>query len=249
MGMQKQQDWFKGWFNSDYYHLLYRNRDHKEAADFVANLVDYLPIAKGSEVLDLACGKGRHSIELWEHGLRVTGVDLSPASIEFAQQSAKEGLAFRVLDMREAAGDNQFDAVFNLFTSFGYFDQFEENRTTLEAVHTALKPEGQLIIDYLNIAPAIARRIPEEAQLIESVYYHIKRWDDGQKIYKEIEVQDGELTGRVREQVSMLQLSDFEKLADGLFDLKAVFGNYHLEDYDPAGSPRLILHFEKKLVG
>ena len=73
--------WFKDWFNSPYYHLLYANRDNKEAAEFIDKLIDHLKPAPGATMLDVACGKGRHSIHLAEKGFDVTGIDLSEESI------------------------------------------------------------------------------------------------------------------------------------------------------------------------
>ena len=60
----KNEDWFKNWFDSPYYHVLYKNRDKNEANVFIQNLVNWLKLDKSSTVLDLGCGKGRHAIEL-----------------------------------------------------------------------------------------------------------------------------------------------------------------------------------------
>ncbi len=74
--------WFKDWFNSPYYHQLYFNRDEKEAAAFIDKLINYLQPAPNASMLDVACGKGRHSIHLAEKGFDVTGIDLSEDSIK-----------------------------------------------------------------------------------------------------------------------------------------------------------------------
>ena len=81
-------DWFHDWFNSPYYHLLYRHRDEQEAAAFIERLIGHLQPPPGSRMLDVACGKGRHAVQLARHGFEVTGIDLSEESIAFAQQSA-----------------------------------------------------------------------------------------------------------------------------------------------------------------
>ena len=75
------KDWFKDWFNSPYYHLLYKNRDDNEARSFMDVLLQKLNMKEGSCILDLACGKGRHSKYLNEKGFDVTGVDLAKESI------------------------------------------------------------------------------------------------------------------------------------------------------------------------
>jgi 2-polyprenyl-3-methyl-5-hydroxy-6-metoxy-1,4-benzoquinol methylase len=116
-----QQPWFKDWFNSPYYHQLYFNRDEQEAAAFIDKLIDYLKPLPGSTMLDVACGKGRHSIQLANNGFDVTGIDLSDDSINEALQSETAQLHFYRHDMRLPFWINYFNYAFNFFTSFGYF--------------------------------------------------------------------------------------------------------------------------------
>ena len=74
--MQKeQQNWFASWFDTDYYHILYKDRDYDEAELFMNHLTNYLNIPEGGTILDLACGKGRHSVFLNDLGFDVTGAD------------------------------------------------------------------------------------------------------------------------------------------------------------------------------
>ena len=108
--------WFENWFDSEYYDLLYNNRNFEEAELFISNLLNYLKVPAGSKILDLGCGKGRHSIFLNGKGLDVLGVDLSPNSIEKAKQFETANLKFKVGDMRESQGFAEFDYVFNLFS-------------------------------------------------------------------------------------------------------------------------------------
>ena len=75
------QPWFKDWFNSPYYYKLYFQRDAAEAALFIDKLIDHLKPATGASMLDVACGKGRHSIQLASKGFEVTGIDLAEDSI------------------------------------------------------------------------------------------------------------------------------------------------------------------------
>ena len=121
--MQKEQDiWYASWFNTPYYHLLYKDRDHREAALFMNSLTSFLNLKKNDSILDLACGRGRHSKYLYKRGFKVTEVDLSQESIAYAKQYEKNGLHFEVHDMC-LSYPKKFDAVFNLFTSFGYFEK------------------------------------------------------------------------------------------------------------------------------
>ena len=73
--MTIKKKWFQSWFDTSYYHTLYKHRDDKEAQMFMKNLVRHLEIDSDQHILDLACGKGRHSIFLNQLGFNVTGVD------------------------------------------------------------------------------------------------------------------------------------------------------------------------------
>jgi len=93
--MPPARSWFKEWFNSPYYHQLYFSRDEQEAAAFIHLLLERLQPPPGCLMLDVACGRGRHSKMLATEGYDVTGIDLSPASIEFAKQFESDHLHFR----------------------------------------------------------------------------------------------------------------------------------------------------------
>ena len=84
------ENWFKTWFDTKYYHILYKHRDNEEANLFIGKLVVYLNLTKGMNVADICCGKGRHSLELSKYGLRVWGMDLSANSIESARSMSNE---------------------------------------------------------------------------------------------------------------------------------------------------------------
>ena len=115
--MQKETDnWYASWFDTPYYHILYQERDDKEAELFMDALTSFLKLSKKAEILDLACGKGRHAKYLNELGYDVTGIDLSPSSIEFAKTLENKRLHFAVHDMC-LPYPKKFDAIFNLFTS------------------------------------------------------------------------------------------------------------------------------------
>lgn len=138
-----QNTWFKNWFNSPYYHLLYKNRDRAEAAAFIDKLVQYENPAANSLMLDIACGKGRHARQLAAKGFDVTGIDLSVESIEAANQFATDNLHFYRHDMRLLFWINYFDYAFNLFTSFGYFRTQREHDDAMRCMSKALKKIGR----------------------------------------------------------------------------------------------------------
>ncbi|MEE9349647.1 MAG: methyltransferase domain-containing protein, partial [Flavobacteriaceae bacterium] len=92
--MIKEKEWFVDWFDTLYYHILYQDRNDIEAQLFMQNLIQFLDLKKGSKILDLACGRGRHSIYLNALGYKVTGVDLSKNSIAFAKKHEQKNLSF-----------------------------------------------------------------------------------------------------------------------------------------------------------
>jgi len=161
--MDVDPHWYDGYFEDEWLDLVALRidpeRTHREA-EFIGNALGLQP---GMRVLDLACGHGRISLELARRGLEVVGVDLSERSIELARDAAeREGLAIEFMrgDMREIAFVDEFDAVINIFTAFGYFEDERENQRVLDAVERALKPGGAFLIDHLNGISLWARYRP-----------------------------------------------------------------------------------------
>jgi 2-polyprenyl-3-methyl-5-hydroxy-6-metoxy-1,4-benzoquinol methylase len=133
-------EWFSTWFDSPYYHLLYSSRSYTEAGSFLDALLAHLHPKADAQLLDLACGRGRHAVQISARGYDVTGLDLSPENITAAQQHAHVGLRFYVHDMRVPLQCGPFDFVLNLFTSFGYFQEESENVVALR--NTAGRQSG-----------------------------------------------------------------------------------------------------------
>lgn len=240
-------DWFAEWFDSPYYHLLYQHRNDEEAAVFIENLFNHLNLQKDDKVLDLACGKGRHSRFLNSKGLRVTGVDLSPQSIKAASQFASDNLTFVVGDMREPVAKNEFQAVFNLFTSFGYFDDLGDNKKVLEAVNVSLLEDGILVIDFLNAEKLQQTIVPQETIHRDDITFEIQRKIENGKVFKQIKFQADNHDYCFTEQVQLIDQDTFSKLLDETgFILKGVYGDYNLGKFAPLQSDRLILIAQKK---
>lgn len=238
--------WYKDWFNSPYYHVLYKNRDDKEAAAFISQLIENLHINLSHKVWDLACGKGRHSVYLNSKGIQVIGTDLAENSIEEALKSANERLEFFVHDMRTPFRINYFDFVFNLFTSIGYFDRPQDTYKVFQNVAQALKPDGCFVLDFFNCKKVTDTLVPHEIKTIEGIRFEIfKKVEDG-KIVKRIEFDDRGETYFFEEKVALLNKENFTDMAvkAGL-SLQSVFGDYHLNSFDADTSERLILIFKK----
>ncbi len=239
----ENKKWYANWFNTPYYHILYKERDHTEAKLLMDNLVNYLNIDKDSQILDLACGKGRHSVYLNSLGYKVTGADLSEESIKEAKKYESETLHFKVHDMRHAL-PNKYDIIFNLFTSFGYFDDDEDNYQTLLAIHNSLAENGLACVDFMNVDYVIENLIKSETKHIEGIDFHIKRYTTKTHICKEISFNDKNETFLFTEKVRILRLSDFEEMMQkaGIY-LLDVFGDYKLQKFNIKHSPRLLMIF------
>jgi SAM-dependent methyltransferase len=241
-------EWYKDWFNSTFYHKLYFDRDEKEAEAFMQRLIKHLQPATGCRMVDIACGKGRHSKFLAVQGFDVTGIDISPDSIQFAQQFASENLHFFVHDMRLLFWINYFDYAFNLFTSFGYFATRREHDDAMRTIATSLKPSGKVVIDYLNVHYVEDRLVHNEVKKIEGTTYEIHRWHTDTHFYKRITITDPALSKPLfhEEKVAKFSLGDFtDMLSFQGLQVTEVFGDYELNPYDIRKTPRLILIAQK----
>src|SRR5690554_1521902 len=240
--LEKEDEWFKEWFDTPHYHLLYQERDYSEAEYFITNLLDYLKIPEGATCLDLACGKGRHSIYLNKKGLNVVGLDLSEYNITKAKKFENETLQFEVHDMREVYQEDSFNYVFNLFTSFGYFDDNEDNQKTLSAVHQMLKKDGVFVIDFMNAYHVIHHLVKEEVKTVEGIDFNLSRKYDGKYIIKDIEFNDKGMRYFFQERVQAIKKDEFESmLQQAGFEIIDIFGNFSLAPFDKIKSDRLII--------
>lgn len=241
---KNSENWFSTWFDSPYYHILYKNRNEEEAQVFMDNVTHYLNMPENGTILDLACGKGRHSIYLNKLGYNVTGVDLSENSIAIANESSNESLRFKTHDMREPMNET-YDAVFNLFTSFGYFDTYEDNIKTLKAIKDSINEYGFGVIDFFNADFIIENLVAEETKEIDDITFNIKRFVENKKIIKEIRFEDKGESFYFTEKVSAFTLSDFESMMEeaGIFLLE-IFGDYKLRKFYKTQSERLIMIFK-----
>jgi SAM-dependent methyltransferase len=240
--MGPQKEWFSEWFNSPYYHILYKNRDDKEAEFFLQNVVQKLGFTKDHRIVDLACGKGRHAIYLNSLGFDVTGVDLAPKSIECANTFANARLHFEVQDLRCLHFETPFDIALNLFTSFGYFKSIEEDALVVKNIHGVLASKGILLIDFFNVDCVIQRLVERESKTINGIQFHISKWIEKGFIHKKIEVEDQGKTFEFTEKVQALQLHHFKQLLNTEhFTIKHVYGSYALDPFQIGSSDRMII--------
>lgn len=238
--------WFEHWFNTEYYFLLYQHRDDAEAQRFLYRLLNTLQIPEGASILDIACGKGRHSKVLADAGMDVCGIDLSPNSIQAASAHAGPHLRFAVHDMRIPFAHEQFDLAVNLFTSFGYTERAADDQAALNAAYAALKHGGLFIQDYLNAKPVLGT-LPQKQELTRNeIRFNTHKYRDNGFIKKDIRVEDGTQQFHFTEQVKIYSLEQLTALhqASG-FIVKHIYGNQELEAYQDDTSPRIIIVSQK----
>ena len=236
--------WFTAWFDTPFYHILYKERDHTEAHAFMDTLTEYLNVPEGGRILDLACGRGRHALYLNKLGYDVTGVDLSDNSIAYAKQYENHRLRFLVHDMCEPVGQS-FDAVFNLFTSFGYFEHDEDHLKTIKAIKSDLNADGFGVIDFMNSDFVKEHLVPEEEKTLKGIRFNIKRYTEGDYIMKDIAFEVNGESYFFQERVRAFNLADFETLFEqaGVY-LLDIFGDYRLRHFHPKSSERLVMIFK-----
>ena len=243
-----EKEWYKAWFSSPFYHKLYFEHDENEAQKFILCLLDCLKPPSGSRVLDVACGRGRHSKFLAAQELDVIGIDLSFDSIEYAKRYEKENLHFYQHDMRLPMWINYFDYVFNFFTSFVYFATRREHDDSIRTIAKSLKQGGTVLFDYLNVHYIEEHLVHEEIKRVDNTQYEIHRWMDEDHFYKKIIVSDQSLESPLQftEKVAKLSLGDFtDMLSFQGLQVLDVFGDYNLNGYHVKNTPRMILLAKK----
>tara|TARA_Y100001968_G_scaffold323439_1_gene361121 strand:- start:1724 stop:2449 length:726 start_codon:yes stop_codon:yes gene_type:complete len=238
--------WFKTWFDSKYYKILYKNRNDKEATVLIDNILKKFQPSKKSFFLDLACGNGRHSIYLNKKGFYVDGVDLSKNSLSIAKKYTNQTLKFYLQDIRNFKRKNKYDYVLNLFTSFGYFEKENDNHKVFQNIQESLKEKGIFIIDFFNTKKVLLELKKYEIKKIGSIRFEIQKNHDKHFVYKEICITDKKNKHTFTEKVQLIDKNVFEQYAKKAnMKLLATFGDYDLNKYNPKHSDRLLLVFQK----
>lgn len=245
--------WYVDFFRSDYLnvygHMLTEERAEKESA-FVASALELKP---GASVLDLCCGQGRHSIQLAKRGLRVTGLDLNAEYLELAKQAAiasKVTVETIAADMRKIPFENKFDAIVNMYSSFGYLESEAEDLKVLESAAKALKTGGRLLLDMLNREWAIDNYIQNDWHTGADGTLYVERRDldlATSRMHVHFIVVDP--TGGRRESIGhiirLYTLTEMTRLLERVgVRVTAVFGGFEGEAYT-IGTRRMIIVGEK----
>lgn len=237
--------WYRHWFGTPYYALLYGHRDDADAAAWVEAITNRWRLQQGSILLDLACGRGRHARHFARLGLRVTGSDISAESIAEAMASVPEA-RFLVHDMRTAIPGERFDAICCLFTSLGYFDNLVDDRLVMSAVSSMLRPGGRFVLDFMNTPLVLRDLVEEETSLCGAVRFRIHRALEGDVLVKRIVATDEQGEHRFEERVQALMPEQIEIMAKeaGLLIEDRTDGPV-LTPFDPERSARFVLWARK----
>ncbi|MDX1590847.1 MAG: class I SAM-dependent methyltransferase [Balneolaceae bacterium] len=245
--------WFENWFDTPLYEMIYANRNEEEA-EMMANLIEAeTPADRYPGLLDLGCGRGRHSIAFAERGYRVAGLDLSEESIRKARKKAAarglHDLTFIHGDMRQPLNAT-FDVIVNLFTTFGYFLEDLENLRVIKSAERMLRKDGVFVVDYLNAPYVKAHLVSEESGTYNEIQFSITRKIENNMVYKNIQFsgeQISEEESEYMERVKLYEKEWFEEAFDqNGFELKKTYGDYRGSSYKGAESPRLILIAKKR---
>lgn len=240
-------DWYEKSFGDDYLRI-YRHRDRHEAVHQIKIMIDWLNLPEGSRVLDLCCGAGRHALALAEAGFRMTGIDLSARLLSEAREADQDRqVTWIESDMRrlpeEVTLQGKFDAVVNLFTSFGYFEEDEEQLNVLRQIQRVLKPRGRFMIDLLNEGYVRENLIAYSEREVDGVSISETRRLMNGFVVKEIHIEEaGAPIRRYWERVKLYTLPAMENmLKEAGLRIDQVYGDYEENVYDARQSPRMIV--------
>jgi SAM-dependent methyltransferase len=237
--------WWQKYFD-EHYLKVYKELE-KETSREVESIVKMMDLKPKAKILDLCCGYGRHSIEFAQRGLKVTGYDLSDFFIQKAKKDSLDlGLEIEFVkgDMRKLPFDRQFDAVVNIFTSFGFFDRELDDLKVTRGVSRALKKGGLFLLDLKNREYLIRNfqrrrwRQEEDFIMLEDNFLDLftSRWELTRTLLFG--------NGRKKENSFSLRMYTFTEILNLLkrsgFILESVYGDFDFREYS-LDSPRMIL--------
>jgi len=229
--------WYREWFGEEYLEL-YAHRDEHEARRQVAFFREQFGDVEGV-ILDLACGTGRHLIELNCEGFAAVGCDLSFTLLR-AGIDEHGSLPVARADMRSLPfGSNSFGGLVNFFTSFGYFATEDENLQVVREMARVLRPGGVFLFDYLNVDRELDKLVERESLETPRGRVEIERWFDPRDRSFNKRITIGQK--RYLERVRGYDLDEISTMfnSSGL-SIQQAFGDFHGAPFD-AASPRLIL--------
>ncbi|WP_312352676.1 class I SAM-dependent methyltransferase [Sphingobacterium siyangense] len=204
-------------------------------------------VSKGSNVLDLCCGIGRHSLELARLGYNVTGVDITESYIDIARERAlleNLEIEFQVANMKHYVKSESFDLVVNLCTSFGYLDTIEDDLNVLENVYKSLLPNGRFVLEILG-KEVIARTFKEFEELDDNgvkVLCHSRIEDNWNKLICRREFLLGDEIKSIEVEHRLFSAKELTiYLSDLGFKNIRVFGDFAGSPYDNKATSMILI--------
>lgn len=244
-----KKKWYENWFNEDY-QLIYSHRNENEINDIIRLFEKFGTTLNNKTVLDICCGLGRLSYKLASKAESVHAFDLSEYFIDTClANNCNDNLKFSRFDMREMKYSNMFDGIFQIFTSFGYFDSKEENFNVLHHVYRALKVNGYYLFDFFN-SEWVKTHLQETTEF-EDNSYRIVQYREIVDLYvkKHISIlkKNTSEENEYIERVMLISKSEFDQEFEKIgFKIVKLFGDYDGHDFDDINSPRLIYLLQKK---
>ncbi len=238
-------EWFEEWFNTEEYLNVYRHRNDEEAERLVALILSNIRLGEGADVIDLACGSGRHSILFAERGFNVTAVDLSENLLSVARRTAENlnlDINFVNADLRNFCITSKFDLAVNLFTSFGYFESDDENFLLFSDALELLNPGGYFVIDYFNADYVKKNLVPHSEDIFNGQRIIQDRKIVGDRVIKDITIANNGRSKKFKESVRMYSAGELRNgIEKSGLKIYKTFGDFDGSKFDLNSSPRIII--------
>jgi 2-polyprenyl-3-methyl-5-hydroxy-6-metoxy-1,4-benzoquinol methylase len=244
-----KSEWFKDWFNTQEYLNVYQHRNEIDAEIHIKLILENVQISSTANILDMACGAGRHAIILARKNFNVTAVDLSENLLSIARKTADEenlSINFIHSDIRKYESTDKFNLVLNLFTSFGYFETDEENFAVIKKAYDLLVDGGYFILDFFNSQFLKQNLVEFSEENVGGAEIHQYRKIKDSRVTKKIVItKDGNLS-TFEESVRMFTKDELVNTITKIgFDIYNTFGDFFGNEFDDFRSPRIILFCKK----
>ncbi len=254
MSDKPEKEWFAEWFNHPLYLRVYSHRDDAEAKTCLETIIQKTELESLTpsdiRVMDIACGAGRHALELARRGFATTANDLSPFLLECTRARAEqENISIQCTrqDMRHIVAENTYDLVVQLFSSFGYFKTRKEDLQVLQNVHRALKKDAWYVLDLINPVYLKKHLKPSSSRTIDDLTVSEKRRIEDDCVIKQITISSPDESITFEESVRLYEHEAIdEMLGSAGFTIEKIFGDYEGSAYDEKTSPRMMIFVRKK---
>lgn len=242
-------EWYKDWFATDEYLYVYKHRNEKDALELFNLIAKNINIPDKASILDAACGAGRYALLFARNGYNVTGFDLSENLLKIAKQNARclnINIDLFCTDVRQFCVRKKFDLAVNLFTSFGYFENDDENFLLIRNIFNHLKDKSFFVFDYFNVDYLVKKLPGDSVDFINGAEMIQKRFIDGNRVKKVICIKKDDSIKQYFESVRLYYPDEircvFKKFG---FEIIKIFGDYSGGEFNNNSSPRLIIFAQK----